>query len=577
MTYARVRRSGALVLGILAVGILGPICTHVEIEEIEDNPHYCVGVGGSLGLVAQGDPEGGTYEWEGHVEPNDANEVTFLASSDPNAAGDHPVSVVYDYEDGDPNTEHRSSSDAVTVKVVAVTDVIPNPGQELWADGEDIFISPVHAMTTHLQLMAVLHPNDLTSSDLPPNFIQWTNGDDPGSQLYRYVDGTVPGETLLTAMCGTSDASATVKVVEADCLSVIGATQYPNSPDYYVAAWAEQGEITVSAILSPSVTNEGAQAIFFWDDFQGDPNAWTVRTVSRNDPGLHGFVGMCGASLAQAAITIVKIDSMTIEVPEEERSRTHPPDPNYACVQERPTGDAVALLSAAGTQVFASGIGIWDAIGDETDPNSGHFDDANEPVEVLLSPSGGNRTFTFRVGIDENIDGELEVNEVVREMVVYVIKADLGIDSNNDGSIDPNDDPNETDPPGKYVPLNGDPNDPNTHDPNNLVEIALTAESVPAGAAWSIGWWPPPGLDPYTPTIALWYDENRSQPVDSDPNHWLDPNYWLPVSQMPGTLYLEGILPSSSDGDTYLRLWIDPEGTGEFAYEDDVVVTVQDE
>ncbi len=59
-THAQVRRSVALSAGALLLGVLGAVCTNVEILTDVSSPYYRVPVSGTLQLTADGPPPGGT-------------------------------------------------------------------------------------------------------------------------------------------------------------------------------------------------------------------------------------------------------------------------------------------------------------------------------------------------------------------------------------------------------------------------------------------------------------------------------------------------------------------------------------
>jgi len=142
-------------------------------------------------------------------------------------------------------------------------------------------------------------------------------------------------------------------------------------------------------------------------------------------------------------------------------------------------------------------------------------------------------------------------------ITVKVFKADLDVDSNNDGQIAADDDVIESNAPGKILACNndfdnGDGNNPDCNvvtgpvsSEDDLVRVHLAIVGGPPNQGkWSLSCSPS--------NVRVW--SQRTKDVNVPLNTWKD------ISEMPSTVYLEGVGVSAQAGGTQLTLSYDPRG-----------------
>jgi len=335
-----------------------------------------------------------------------------------------------------------------------------------------------------------------------------------------------------------------------DCWT--SSTYDPNDPNTFV-------EIT--AQLNPPCTAEEVEWVLFWTGGEPHPTDRRKRLVPKDIAARTTVIATAGTSSFSVDVVVAKIDWIKVSdqnVPT--LTRTNPPDANDLYIPEAdPFGWGYVHLWFSYSPSDAGMYIVGKVEGDVAIPDGGVVGDYAQPIPIWLIPTGGNRTYTIKVGVDR--DGSLDLGEGdcgELDTTVHVVKVDLDLDSNNDGSIDSVDDPIEDDPnlPGKLIHY-------------GVGGQGVTAELCVEGAPSDTGRW----MLSWSPSDDLYVKASPNSHGELiDPNHWADPNDWYPMSQMPSSVYVVAASPTVPAGNTRLSLKVLPE-PGSAPFEDHVRAT----
>jgi len=278
------------------------------------------------------------------------------------------------------------------------------------------------------------------------------------------------------------------------------------------------------------------------------PNDHTRRVLRVGTPGKKTVTARVGVRSETLEVLVLKVQSMTVSAHSASgRSRTNPPDANDLYVPEEPNSHSAKVdLSVSVIPEEGKGYVRWSVGGDAADPCTGTALDL--PKTITLTPTSGNRTFTFDVGADTNGDGENDCDCI--GLTVHVVRVDVRVDSNNDGQIDDSDDEIEANAPGKVLALNNDTDNGDANIPDHQVPtgpISGEDDLVPAylsvaGAPEDEGRW---SLS-FSSHVRVYLSADKTGPIST--------GAWAPRSTMPAVVYIEGISRSGSAGDAWISL-----------------------
>ncbi|MBN1347188.1 MAG: hypothetical protein JXQ73_31140, partial [Phycisphaerae bacterium] len=452
-------------------------------EPNDEWPPAEIRAGESSGVwKAIGDPNGtdgkGTYSWSAHLgtpSSTSGRTSTFQAGG---TGGYGWFRCWYAY----PNCKTGTSA-YTSIVVVEAKDVTPDP--------------LVIAVGSQGYAQAVTEPN--VAWDDPCMVTMSADGVTTVSSDWGWIRVTsaTPTEGTITATCGSSTGTGTVKVVALDAntpLSVSNATKSTWDPNHYVACWEDDDEafVEITANLTSSLTDEQARTVLQWNIPPRDPNdPWTKRYVPLNAAGRTPVTATVGTTHASAVVFVVRISSLKVSDSAEPDTfwRQNPPDANDLYVPER---KYLGLLD--GGLVFANvyfappGAAHYVVAGYEgaysafirMDPNTG-----SGPIGAFLftpdDPNGRPSTYTIKAGVDrDGVDppGGLDAGAI-----------DCGGISVTTKVV-------QVDPPLAVVgaPSHPDPNEIDTyyigHADEGQVEIVATLNpSCPDHEAWNLLHW----------------------------------------------------------------------------------------
>jgi hypothetical protein len=330
-----------LVLG--AVILAGAGC---KVKVDLNGPAY-VGVGDDANLIAYGDPNepGGYYTWTvsdggGTISPQQGPVVKFTAPSTPVAT---TVTVTYEIDD-DPKYKPPTdnvATDSLTIQAVDA-DHLNVVGLIQPVKVGDIWVTGVGPEWDIVSFNLVLNPASVTPAMLPsepnpyePNMIHWSGDGHPTSNPGQYVISTAqPGTYTVSVRVGKGNPiSATLKVVKiVPPLAVTGALPKDPTPDTYYAGRADQGDVRVTATLSPACTDAEAQAVLRWEG-SGQPDGqrgWVNRFVPRNTAGSFPIMAKVGwgSTSVPGSIASVTVDVVQMTI------TGFTPNPTYAVASQ---------------------------------------------------------------------------------------------------------------------------------------------------------------------------------------------------------------------------------------------------
>lgn len=515
------------------------------------------GASGPWEPILSPDPNlGGSITWGavlGEADPTSGISSTFYAGSESGTGG---ISISYVCEGC-----YTGCSEYHEIIIAKVVDIDPNKSAV--------------AVDSSLKLLAVTEPTGYGCMDFIEMSATDCNVVDPNLCNYIITRST-PGTATVTAHCGTSSASRSVKFVGLDgapdanvALSVSSnATASKYQPGTWVACWQDSNDawVEITANLTPGCSDQEAREVLSWNIPQksaSDP--WTKRYISLKNPARTSVTAWCGNTTASLDILVISVDSIRVsDADTPQRFRRNPPDANDLYLPERevpifgacaPTTVSVSVSPLEGLDYV---VGTVD--GDQALPSKGSFGGSTGSVPVILRIlSGGNRDFTFHVGVD--LDGSARLNPTdptqchidccEQQLTAHVVAVDVRVDSNNDGQIDESDDDIEANAPGKVLALNSDTDNGDANNPDCNVPLGPVSgedDLVPAhlsvlGAPEDRGQW----CLSFSSQVRAYLNANKTGPILA--------NAWAPRSTMPSVVYLEGMSCSGSAGDAWITLW----------------------
>jgi len=515
----------------------------VNVQFTEEGPRLIPVCGTSGPWVAAGSPSGGSYAWSatlGQASPTTGNSSTFLAGC---TGGYGELTVTYTCADG-------VASAVASITVLEVIAIDPDP--LVFAVGE---LGTAKAVTV---------PENMHYSDLITMSAE-------GVTVWSTFAGNItvtsdtPATGTITARCGCSEATGEVKAVGVTGLGVSGARASLIEPDTYIDCWEDDANafVEITAELNPPCTAEEMEELIHWRGGDPHPTDRRKRLVRKDVANKTSVTATVGTSSFTVDVVVAKIN--WIKVWDQNitwLARTNPPDANDLYIPEAdPFGWGYVYLSY-GCSLGSRDYLVGKVEGDVAFPSAGVVGDLPRPIPIMLVPTDGNRSYTIRVAIDRNSSRELDEGDCGElNITVCVVKVDLDIDSNNDGSITGSDDPFEDikdDPnyPGKVIPVNL----PEPNDPNNLVPVELSVQGGSGEGTWQLNhsWLPD--------RVAVYRDRQRNEPITFGESY--------PESELPLTLYVEGLSTSGSVADLALKLSYDPGVSPGGVFSDTVRLTV---
>lgn len=130
-----------------------------------------------------------------------------------------------------------------------------------------------------------------TADDLPSDLVTWTEGAAGIDMLHQTVTKTIAGITTVTAYCGDSSETATIKVVEVASLTVSGAAQVGTTTTFVIPQTVP-GDVVLSATLNPALTSSELPS--------GIPS-WTGGSLGSDK--LHRNVDKLRAAVSDVTVT----------------------------------------------------------------------------------------------------------------------------------------------------------------------------------------------------------------------------------------------------------------------------------
>ncbi len=363
------------------------------------------GASGPWEPILSPDPNlGGEITWSavlGEADPTSGISSTFRAGFE---SGQGCLSISYVC-----NGCYNGCSEAHNIIIAKVVDIDPNKSAV--------------AVDSSLKLLAVTEPTGYGCMDFIEMSATDCNVVDPNLCNYIITRST-PGTATVTAHCGTSSASRSVKFVGLDgapdanvALSVSSnATASKYQPGTWVACWQDSNDawVEITANLTPGCSDQEAREVLSWNIPQksaSDP--WTKRYISLKNPARTSVTAWCGNTTASLDILVISVDSIRVsDADTPQRFRRNPPDANDLYLPERevpifgacaPTTVSVSVSPLEGLDYV---VGTVD--GDQALPSKGSFGGSTGSVPVILRILSGNRDFTFHVGVD--LDGSARLN-----------------------------------------------------------------------------------------------------------------------------------------------------------------------